>query len=177
MDPDDAMVAPAASELIDGEIDQGHELCLWGDELDEARRKGRMQLLRLTMAARNAIAVAEMEAIVAANDCGILHDYGCIDGMNGAYPTRESLADRLKETSHENAPPIVAARELLLWGCVNQTDCGFEQEQSVTSDKCAVEQCMVAAELEANVYGIFYDYGCICGINGEYPIWESLAHI
>ena len=35
MDPNDAMVAPAASEMVGGELDQGHELCLWADELDD----------------------------------------------------------------------------------------------------------------------------------------------
>ena len=32
-------MAPAASELVDDELDQGHELCLWADELDEACRR------------------------------------------------------------------------------------------------------------------------------------------
>ena len=54
MDPDDVMVAPVANELVDDELDQGHELCLWADELDEARRRGRMQLLKLATAAWNA---------------------------------------------------------------------------------------------------------------------------
>ena len=85
MDPDDEMVAPAASELVCDELDNDHELCLSANEFDKARRRCRMQLLKLAMAAWNAIAIAEMESIAAANDIGILHDYGCIDGMNGAY--------------------------------------------------------------------------------------------
>ena len=72
MDSDDAMVALAASELVGDELDQDHELCLWGDELGKARRRAHMQLLKLAMAACNAIAIAEMESIAAANDIGIL---------------------------------------------------------------------------------------------------------
>jgi hypothetical protein len=171
MDSDDAMVAPAASELVGDELDQDHELCLWGDELGKARRRARMQLLKLAMAAWNANVLAEMKAIATANDYGILYDYGCIDGMNGEYPAWE--------TSHENAPPIVTERELLLWGVADQTSCELGQEQSESEqrqrDKCAIEQSMVAAELEAEGYGIFYDYGCIDGMHGEYPAWESQA--
>ena len=70
-------------------------------------------------------------------------------------------------------------RELLLWGVADQTSCELGQEQSESEqrqrDKCAIEQSMVAAELEAEGYGIFYDYGCIDGMNGEYPAWESQA--
>ena len=51
MDSDDAMVAPAASELVGDELDQDHDLCLWGDELGKARCKARTQLLKLAMAA------------------------------------------------------------------------------------------------------------------------------
>ena len=179
MDSDDAMVAPAASELVGDELDQDHELCLWGDELGKARRRARMQLLKLAMAAWNANVLAEMKAIATANDYGVFYDYGCIDGMNGEYPASESQADWHKETSHENAPPIVTERELLLWGVADQTSCELGQEQSESEqrqrDKCAIEQSMVAAELEAEGYGIFYDYGCIDGMNGEYPAWESQA--
>ena len=32
MDPDDAMVAPAASELVGGELGHDHELRLWADK-------------------------------------------------------------------------------------------------------------------------------------------------
>ena len=183
MDPDDAMVAPAASELVGDELDNDHELRLWANEFYKDRRKCRMQLLKLATAACNAIAIAEMESIAAANDIGILHDYGCIDGMNGAYPGWESLADMRKETSHENAPPIVIVRELLLWGLAGQTDSELEQEQSESQqrqrDKCAVEQSMLAAEVEsigaANDIGILHDYDCIDGMNGMYPGWESIA--
>ena len=174
MDSDDAMVAPAASELVGDELDQDHELCLWGDELGNAHRthrRARMQLLKLAMAAWNANVLAEMKAIATANDYGIFYDYGCIDGMNGEYPAWE--------TSHENAPPIVTERELLLWGVADQTSCELGQEQSESEqrqrDKCAIEQSMVAAELEAEGYGIFFEYGCIDGMNGEYPCWESQA--
>ena len=92
MDQDDAMVAPAASELVDEELDQGHELCLWANELDEARRRGRMQLLKLAMAAWNAIVVAENQAIATANDYGVLYDYGCIDCTIGRLAQRNQGA-------------------------------------------------------------------------------------
>ena len=67
MDSDDAMVAPAASELVGDELDQDHELCLWGDELGKAHRRARMQLLKLAMVAWNANVLAEMKAIATAN--------------------------------------------------------------------------------------------------------------
>ena len=35
MDPNDAMVAPAASELVGDELDQAYELCFWADELGD----------------------------------------------------------------------------------------------------------------------------------------------
>ena len=115
MDSDDAMVGD--------ELDQDHELCLWGDELGKARRRARMQLLKLAMAAWDANVLAEVKAIATANhththatanDYGVFYDYGCIDGMNGEYPFSESQADWHKETSHKNAPPNVTERELLL---------------------------------------------------------------
>ena len=130
MDSDDAMVAPAASELVGDELDQDHELCLWGDELGNAHRRARMQLLKLAMAAWNANVLAEMKAIATANDYGVFYDYGCIDGMNGEYPAWESQADWHKDTSHENAPPIVIARELLLWGCAKSAG-------DVDAEQCA----------------------------------------
>ena len=176
-------LAPAASELVGDELDNDHELRLWANEFYKDRRKCRMQLLKLATAACNAIAIAEMGSIAAANGIGMLHDYGCIGGMNGAYPGWGGLADMRKETSHEDAPPIVIVRELLLWGPAGQTDSELEQEQSESQqrqrDKCAVEQPMLAAEVEsigaANDIGIPHDYDCIDGMNGEYPAWESQA--
>ena len=56
-------------------------------------------------------------AKLGAGGYGISFEYGCIGGMDGEYPCWESQADWHEETSHGGAPPIVVARELLLWGC------------------------------------------------------------